>query len=534
MSDGARAESADVRDGARFDVVVVGAGLGGLVAGALLARAGRRVLLVERHVVAGGNATVFRRRGYVFDVGLHYVGGCGPDGALPRILRAAGAQGPAFVELDPEGYDELLLPGFEFAIPRGREVFRERLVAAFPSERRGIDRYARLLAELSRALATLHRPVALAGALLRSPALLRLRGATFAGYLDTITREPLLRAVLGAQHVGYALPPSRASVLVGAGITAHYLDGAYYPRGGGQAPADALTAALVAQGGTLELRTTVRRLLVEHGRVTGVELENRRRGVHAVRAPIVISNADLPRTVGELLPAGAAPARLADAARRWEMAPALAVAYLGLRRDLRAEGAPARNAWVAPALDVEPEYAAVARGEFPDACSAFITVASLKDRQDAALAPAGLSNVQIMAVAPADPRAWGSSARAAADGSYRREPGYLAAKAAFTERLLDAAARRWPDVRARVAHLELATPLTHSRYTLSTGGTSYGLAATPRQFLLGRPGARSGLPGLLLCGASTRTGHGIVGAATSGVHAAAAVLGRPLLRAVLG
>ena len=537
-------------EGERFDVVVIGAGLGGLVAGALLARAGRSVLVVERHTVAGGNATVFRRRGYVFDVGLHYVGGCDGDGPLPRILRAAGAGDVAFRELDPGGYDELVLPGLRFAIPRGRDAFRERLLGAFPSERAGIDRWVALLAALARVLPRLHRPAALGAALLRSPLLLRHRGATLAQFLDTCTADPALRAVLAGQHIGYALPPSRASVLVAAGITAHYLEGAFYPQGGGQVLADRLASALGRAGGRLLLRTSAERLLMERGAVAGVVLRGAQGGTVGVRAPRVISNADVLRTLGELLPPDALPARLRERASHWDMAPPLAVAYLGLRRQAGdgAETPPhaaaaalpprapqaARNVWVQPALDVEAEYAAVARGTFAEASSAFITLASDKDPGEQGIAPPGIANVQVMGVAPAAPAAWGTSAAAAADGSYRRDPRYLAAKQACLERLLDAASLAWPDVRARVERAELASPLTHSRYTGSTGGTSYGLAATPRQFLLARPGARSGVPGLYLCGASCRAGHGIVGAATSGVLAAAAIEGRSLAREVLG
>ncbi len=520
-------------DGERFDVVVIGAGLGGLVSGALLARAGRSVLMLERHTVAGGNATVFRRRGYVFDVGLHYVGGCGADGTLPRILRAAGAEGIRFNELDPDGYDELVLPGLRFAIPRGRDAFRERLIATFPAERAGIDRYVRLLAELARVLPRLHRPVALGAALLASPLLLRYRGATFARFLDTCTSDPALRAVLGAQHIGYALPPSRASVLVAAGITAHYLEGAYYPRGGGQVLSDRLAQAFADAGGRLLLRTSAERIDIARGRVAGVRLMRHDGEAVTVRTSCVISNADLPATLGALLPAGTLSARATERAARWDMAPPLAVAYLGLRTG-SVRSAPARNLWVQPTLDVEAEYAAVARGAWPVASSAFLTVASDKDPDDAGSAPQGLSNVQVMGVAPASPTAWGSSAAAAADGSYRREPAYLAAKQACLARLIDAAGLAWQDVRTRVVHSEVASPLTHSRYTGSTGGTSYGLAATPAQFLLARPGARSSVPGLFLCGASCRAGHGIVGAATSGVFAAAAVAGGSLARDVLG
>ena len=136
------------------DVAIIGSGLGGLVAGATLSRRGLRVALFESHSVAGGCATQFARgprsARYHFDVGLHYIGDCGADGAIPRILRGVGID-LDYVPMDQDGFDTLLFPDLEFRIPAQVEVYRERLVALFPRERRGIDRYVRLLEQVMRA-----------------------------------------------------------------------------------------------------------------------------------------------------------------------------------------------------------------------------------------------------------------------------------------------------------------------------------------------------------------------------------------------
>jgi all-trans-retinol 13,14-reductase len=104
-----------------FDAIVVGAGTGGLTTAALLARRGRSILVLDRHYVAGGNATVFHRPGYEFDVGLHYIGDCAPGGTIPRILHAAGVDDVCFRGLDPEGFDTLVFPDFTVRVPRGVE-----------------------------------------------------------------------------------------------------------------------------------------------------------------------------------------------------------------------------------------------------------------------------------------------------------------------------------------------------------------------------------------------------------------------------
>jgi phytoene dehydrogenase-like protein len=73
---------------------------------------------------------------------------------------------------------------------------------------------------------------------------------------------------------------------------------------------------------------------------------------------------------------------------------------------------------------------------------------------------------------------------------------------------------------ANIVHRESATPVTHQRFTRATDGTGYGLAVTPDQMMKHRPGYRGPLPGLYFAGASTRAGHGIVGAMMSGKNAA--------------
>src|SRR4051812_13531652 len=71
-----------------WDVIVIGAGMGGLSAGALVARLGRRVLVLEQHAIPGGFTQSFRRGAWSWDVGLHVVGEMGPSGLPGRILRA--------------------------------------------------------------------------------------------------------------------------------------------------------------------------------------------------------------------------------------------------------------------------------------------------------------------------------------------------------------------------------------------------------------------------------------------------------------
>jgi phytoene dehydrogenase-like protein len=508
-----------------FDAIVVGAGLGGLSAAALLANRGARVLVVDRHYVAGGNATVFKRRGYEFDVGLHYIGGCGPRGIVPRILRAGGADPVEFIEMDRDGYDTLVFPDFTFRMPKGVEAFRRRLLEHFPDERRGIERYLSVLEPLALLQGGGAGAVESLRMLPKTLLLARWSRSTYAAFLDTCTKSPRLRAVLAGQSGDYALPPSRASLPVGAGLVAHYVSGAYFPKGGGQVVADRLAEAIERNGGKILLRAGARRILVERGRVLGVEIVSKHLGARVVRAPCVVSNADLKQTMEHLVgPAHVRPKTLART-RAFEMAPALGVVYVGLRRDLRAEGHPRTNYWVHPGYDSESQYAAARGGGFSADPFAFISIASLKDPENPHLAPPGVTNLQVMGLAPSAPEAWGVTEAEVADGSYRKRDAYQRRKRQFGDALLETARRVFPAIRDELAYCEVATPLTHRRFTSATAGTSYGIAATPEQYLWHRPAARTEIDGLYLAGANCRAGHGIVGALISGAMAAGAVQG---------
>jgi all-trans-retinol 13,14-reductase len=516
-----------------FDAIVVGAGTGGLTAAALLARRGLRVLVLDQHYVAGGNATVFRRRDYEFDVGLHYVGDCDESGLIPRILRGCGVSSVTFEELDPDGFDTLVFPDLTFRVPKGLDAFEARLLEHFPSERRGIARYMKMLRQVKAFQGVQANPRSALWTVPRCGLLLRYANGSFGRFIASCTSDPRLTAVLAGQHGDYGLAPDDASCVIGLAVQLHYLDGAYFPRGGGQIMADELAAAIERQGGKILLRAEVRRIEVEGGRAAGVTFFNKHTGERTLRAPVVISNADLKKTLLELVgPQHLSPKTVART-RRYDMSPALAALYLGISRDLKAEGHPATNYWINPSYDYREAYAEAARGELPRRPFAYVSIASLKDPTNPRLAPEGVTNLQVMGVVPASYEAWGVTREAFRDGSYREAPAYLAKKEAWAEQMLDAAEGVLPGIREDVVFREVSTPLTHRRYTRATGGTSYGIALTPRQFLWKRPNARTEIPGLYLCGASCQAGHGIAGVSMSGLLAAAEVVGKGLIGEVL-
>ena len=514
----------------QYDAIVIGAGIGGLTAAALLAQQGLSILLLEMHYELGGCATVFDRKGknqgYEFDVGLHYIGDCAPGGLIPRILHSAGVDDIDFLEQDPGGFDTLYFPDFTFRVPRGIDAFRARLVDMFPAEVRGIDRYFTLLRQVWGIMGIHARPLNALKVLPQSLLALRYLNATVGSFLDTCTQDVRLRAILTGQLGVYHQPPSRASLMGHAGVTMHFMQGSFYPAGGGQVLSDRLAEAIEKKGNKILLRTKVKRVLVEGGRAIGVEFANNALGTRTAYAPIVISNADLKQTMLHLVGDDKLSPAVAQKTRQYEMSPAMGIVYLGVKRDFAKEGMANTNLRIYPGYNYESAYQDVLAEKFSDRPHVFVGNASLKDPHNPNVAPEGVSNIQLMSVAPSSFGAWGITQQEYEDGSYRRSAAYHAVKERFAASLIRETERVIPGFSKDIVFQEVSTPITMMRYTDASNGTSYGMSLVPSQFLHRRPGAKTEIKGLFLCGASLRSGHGIFGAMTSGVEAAAMVVGK--------
>lgn len=237
------------------DAVVVGSGAGGLAAALALARSGLSVQVLEQHYLPGGWCHSFVLGGYRFSPGVHYVGNLGERGRLRKIYEGLGIAGElVFLELNPDGYDHILIEGEpRFDIPAGEMRYQDRLLERFPHESGGIDGYFRLMDRLD--LGSLgHQGPGLAGPL-KIPFVLAQGTRPLARVLESTIGDPRLRTILAMPAAGdYGLAPSRAPAVLHAAVTSHYLNGAWYPRGGGFAIPRAFSRGIRRAGGKVRLR----------------------------------------------------------------------------------------------------------------------------------------------------------------------------------------------------------------------------------------------------------------------------------------
>ncbi|MGW7196978.1 phytoene desaturase family protein [Streptomyces chryseus] len=519
----------------RWDAIVVGSGIGGLVCAAYLAVAGKRVLVAEQGGVAGGNSHVFRRRrAYEFDVGVHYLGDCGSDGLLPAILNGLGLRGRMrYREMNPDGFDRIVIPGATLDMPADWETYRKRLHEACPGDAAGIDTFLAVVSGLGaerRDAIVAAEDVPMAELARHAPQSVAWGRRTLAELFTHCALSTRARTLLAAQSPNYGMAPDEATVALHATVTDHYVRGAYYPEGGGQTLAAGLLEVIRAHGGALRTYSTVRRITVEGGRAQGVELADGSRAV----APVVVSNADYRRTMLGLVGEERLPRRLAAKTRDARMALPWAAVYVALDVDIEQHA----NLWWYRGDDIERFYrdlraagdgASVPRGE---ADFLFASFASGKDPVTRRICPPGHSNFQLMTLCPPGFERWGVTAGPADGEKYRRNAAYRAEKARLTEAVLDAAEEALGPFRGHITHLETATPLTHERYTHSTGGTPFGMAHWGSAGA--RPDTATFVEGLYVTGANTRYGNGITGSAVSGIACAGQILGRRLMHEVHG
>ncbi len=523
----------------KVDIAIIGAGLGGLTAGAFLARNGWRVACFDTHYVAGGCATQFSRGSsknrYMFDVGLHYIGDCHAEGKIPTILRGLGIE-QEFESMDEDGFDTLVFPDFSFRTPANHDLYRERLVELFPEERKGIDKYMKFLRQVN-AVATKSdqtegkvTPGIAMHVLFKGWQVLRYQQSTLKAVLDNCTQNPKLRAVLAGPHGDYALPPSQVSAMLHAGLVNHYLRGAYYPKGGGQIMSDKIADSIEANGGSIHLRRSVSEILMEKGHAVGVRTRSHRGEEHEVRANIVVSGADLIQTCKHLIGPEHLPSAWQSKLRSWKMSHALFIMFLGVNTDLRQHGMGATNYWKFEDYDVENLYKRLEGNKLAIPNCSYTTSASMKDPNSASHhAPEGHQTLEIMAMMQGSNELWNVTEDEVESWAYRHKEPYLELKSQVEDKLLEHLDEQFPGVREHIVLKESATPVSHSRYTQASAGTSYGLASTPDQFMANRPGYTTPIKNLYLCGVNSRGGHGIVGAMSSG-HESASTIARALKR----
>lgn len=477
----------------RYDAVVVGSGIGGLVCANLLAKGGMKTLLVEQHYMTGGYCSTFRRGGFTFDAASHFYPLLGnPDTLTGKLLAEIGAQ-CRWVLMDP--VDTFHLPdGTRFEVPVGLEEYLRRVKDAFPHEAAAVDRFfAAVRDEYLLGLLRFFRG--------REPARPAAeRDLTLRAALDRHFEDPRIKLLLTADCPHWGSPPSRTSFAFDSMLRLSYFLGNYYPQGGSQAFVDDLAACFERRGGDILMSTAVERIRIAGGRAAGVDLETTRgrlRGRRAIDAGVVVANADLLQTVHRLVGAENFPAEYRERLAALRPTFPCFLTHLGLR-DVSTELLGRVQGYYWNTWDADRV------GRDALCCKVFVPTLYAPE-----LAPPGAHIVILQKVLDLD---WEGTDDWAAHKT--RVESYVVA---HLRTLV-------PDLDRKIVVRSSASALTSHRFTRNHHGAMLGWEMSPDQLGLGRPAIESPIRDLWLTGHWTRPGGGITPVMVSARQAAEGIL----------
>ncbi|MBT6179967.1 MAG: NAD(P)/FAD-dependent oxidoreductase [Deltaproteobacteria bacterium] len=514
-----------------YDAIVIGSGIGGLTTAALMAtHADKRVLVLERHYTAGGFTHTFRRKGYEWDVGVHYIGEVHDERAEVRRVFDDITDGQLKWADMGEVYDCIVIGEDKYDLVKGRKNFIAKLTEYFPEEEDNIKEYVRRVKQtikdgqfyfLDKALPG---PVsAVLGPLLRRKAM-KASGQTVGEVLAEITDNKRLRAVLAGQYGDYGLSPKDGSFFIHCMVVNHYFEGGAYPIGGSARIAETILPVIEQAGGKVLTNAPVDEVIVKKGRAVGVRLEDGKE----LFAPVIISNAGVVNTINRLLPEQVAKKYGFDQrVKNVEPSVAHMSLYIGSKKTASELNLEKRNLWVYPGEDhdasIENFLADPDNNPLP---VAYLSFPSAKDPSFEERYP-GKATLEVVSLAPFD---WFKKWE---DTKWKkRGDDYDALKEKYTQRMLEALYKQCPQLEGNIDYLELSTPLSTKTFASFASGEIYGLSHTPDRFkeLWLRP--RTPIKGFYLTGVDICS-CGVAGGMFGGVLTASAVTLKDMRGAII-
>jgi len=499
-----------------WDYLVIGSGMGGMSCAALLTRLGKRVLVLEQHRVPGGFTHTFKRKKWLWDVGVHAVGEVSEKAMVGRLLRELTYDKLKWTSLGPV-YDEFFFPDdVSIGFPDSPTKFRQTLVEAFPSEHVAIDKYFRMVREVSASMRGHYLSRVMPWWLDRAarPVL----GRTAQKYLTMRTGEVIagltqnkqLQTVLTAQWGYYGSPPSQASWASHALTAKHFFHGGFYPVGGSARIAECLLTPVVERGGAVRVKADVDQIIVRRGRAIGVRLTDG----EEILSKRVVSAAGALATVRDLLPTSETRARWVTSIRRLKPSAAHVCLYLGFKGDITAEGCGSANKWFYDTWNHDFngwDYHKKDRGS-PVLYTSF---PSLKDPEHVP-GPEQLHTGEVVTFVPFDDFERFENTR-----WRKRGAEYDAIKAELSERVRAQFLEHMPGLKPMIAYEEFSTPSTTRYFCRSSAGSIYGLQASVERWHNPWLRPRTPIKNLYMAGVDVGM-VGVIGAMLGGVLAAVA------------
>jgi all-trans-retinol 13,14-reductase len=513
-----------------YDAIIIGSGMGGLTTAAILAKEGQKVLVLERHYTAGGFTHIFKRKGYEWDVGIHYIGDVQrPTSVVKKVFDYVTDAQLKWADMG-DVYDKIIIGKKQYDFVKGTQNFKDKLTEYFPEEKEAIDNYVNLVFKATKASQSFYMEKAvpkwvskLFGNKMRKP-FLHYSNQTTYEVLSSLTNNQELIKVLSGQYGDYGLPPKESSFTMHASVARHYFDGGSFPVGGSSQIAKTTDKVIEKAGGTIVISADVDEVIIKNNKAVGVKMKDGKEFF----AKTIISNAGVITTYKKLLPQETVVKhQLNNHLEKVNPSVAHACLYIGLKGTPEELELPKTNYWIYPE-DVDHDtavkrYVDDIDNPFP---VVYISFPSAKD-PDWNNRYQGKSTIDIITLLPYDIFEQWNGTR-----WMKRGAAYEALKEKISARLLDELYKQLPQVKGKVDCFELSTPLTTQHFVNYENGEIYGLDHTPKRFRQRFLQPRTPIKNFYLTGQDI-VSAGVAGALFGGVLTSSVIAKKNVLKKIM-